>query len=105
MFHYIPRHFKIILAFVFAEMFLFSTVMKIPIDFHILDHCMGGYTRDRNHQPTYFLDSGCFWSSFFFSVPRPTWSATYIGPSEAYSPDGCQSQGKGALSAGEAVKL
>ena len=45
MFHYIPRHFKIILAFVFAEMFLFSTVMKIPIDFHILDQCMGGYTR------------------------------------------------------------
>ena len=59
--------------------------------------------RDRNHQPTYFLESGCFWSSFFFPVPRPTWSATYIGPSEACSPDGCQSQGKGALSAGEAV--
>ena len=44
-FHYIPRHFKSILAFVFAEMCSFSTVMKIPIDFHILDHCMGGYTR------------------------------------------------------------
>lgn len=43
MFHYIPRHFKMIPAFVFAEMFLFSTVMKIPIDFHILDHCMGLY--------------------------------------------------------------
>ena len=90
MFHNIPRHFTI-LAFVFADMFLFLTVMKIPIDFHILDHCTDGYTR--YIETTNQRLSGRFWSSSFSG---PSATECHIGPSEACCLDGGQSQGKGA---------